>query len=900
MPVGYPDILIHNNPNKALVDSDFIRGGKRTPVADLTTLYALGGGKIDQLKENSTIVFIIAEGVDYVLTDIANANNSAGWEVYWNQSFSTLDTRYSLADGSNIDWTGGYTTYDARYLSLSGGTMTGPLILSVAPTIALGAATKNYVDNAVNGAKWKGSVLVMSTSNLTLSGHQTVNTVALVTGDRMLANGQTDATENGPYIVDSGAWTRAADGDIGTELVSAAFLIGTGDSLNPNTQWVCGNPSPITIGVTDIFFNQFGGPGSYTNGTGLDLSGLVFSITPNGVTYSLLQQVAANSLVGNATGSTANAQEITIGAGLTFSMGALVNSINNTNQLTNGAGFITNSTGFIQGGNSFAAAARIGTNDAFDLEFEVNNVKKMTLNQTTGNLDLINGLKLPVSSSSAGIIWQVNNRLLHTYGTDCLFVGTGSGNFTKTEPTSTGGNIGIGTSTLVALTSGESNTAVGAYVLNANTSASNLTAMGYGALFKNTTGTFNNAFGSSALFNNTTGNNNNAFGSSVLKANTTGANNFGFGASALLSNTTGGENVAFGTSAGRFNTIGNHNFYFGTNSGRNNVNGSGNIGIGFQSLTGVSGNSFSNNTAIGDQSGNGLTIGSNNVFIGYNNGFSATTASNDILIGYNLALPSSTTSNYMSLGNMIFGTGIDGTGTTVSAGKIGIGIAAPTYYFSVKDEFYYDGINIAGLVASVNNSLSFVVQNTNVGTAARSLFSVYNDDGNGMDIGCTSTVFTTSGNVLQHDRSVINSNSADGLHIWNTVASKSINFWIGALSSEVSLFEISTNVTNTKNAVADKIQVISGTVQLPDNVSNFVVDNGTNAFNMPLNPVDGQLVEFISNNGLTGYNLTCTAPQSFRQQGFPAGTSEPIAAAGVSSRFRWVNAKSAWIRLFYD
>ncbi len=47
------------------------------------------------------------------------------------------------------------------------------------------------------------------------------------------------------------------------------------------------------------------------------------TIANNGVTYAKFQQVAASSLVGNATGSTANATGITIGAALAFSGAAL-------------------------------------------------------------------------------------------------------------------------------------------------------------------------------------------------------------------------------------------------------------------------------------------------------------------------------------------------------------------------------------------------------------------------------------------------------------------------------------------------------------------------------------------------------------------------------------------------
>ena len=41
---------------------------------------------------------------------------------------------------------------DNKFIPLAGGTMTGPLVLSGAPTINLHAATKLYVDNAITSA----------------------------------------------------------------------------------------------------------------------------------------------------------------------------------------------------------------------------------------------------------------------------------------------------------------------------------------------------------------------------------------------------------------------------------------------------------------------------------------------------------------------------------------------------------------------------------------------------------------------------------------------------------------------------------------------------------------------------------------------------------------------------
>jgi hypothetical protein len=77
MAIKRPDIYEHNNPNNAIVDSDGVRGGKRK-VATLTDLYSLSN-KIDQLKEDVTVVYVEAENNEYKLVDITNVSNSNGW-----------------------------------------------------------------------------------------------------------------------------------------------------------------------------------------------------------------------------------------------------------------------------------------------------------------------------------------------------------------------------------------------------------------------------------------------------------------------------------------------------------------------------------------------------------------------------------------------------------------------------------------------------------------------------------------------------------------------------------------------------------------------------------------------------------------------------------------------------
>lgn len=149
------------------------------------------------------------------------------------------------------------------------------------PTNAQDAVTKAYMDNAITGLTWKTRVRVATTTNGTLAtayeNGDTIDGVVLVTGDRILIKNQTDQKENGIYVVNaSGTPTRSEDANTGPELVSATMSVSEG-TVNQDTQWTCNNNS-ITIGVTNITFVQISGAGTYTNGTGITLTGNVFAI----------------------------------------------------------------------------------------------------------------------------------------------------------------------------------------------------------------------------------------------------------------------------------------------------------------------------------------------------------------------------------------------------------------------------------------------------------------------------------------------------------------------------------------------------------------------------------------------------------------------------------------------
>ena len=145
------------------------------------------------------------------------------------------------------------------------------------PVNAQDAATKNYVDSVAQGLDAKPSVKAATTANITLSGAQTVDGVSLVAGDRVLVKNQSTASQNGIYVAQSAAWTRAADMDSWSDVPSAFVFVEQG-AANADTGWVSTADAGGTLGTTAIGWTQFSSAGSYIAGDGLTLTGSTFDI----------------------------------------------------------------------------------------------------------------------------------------------------------------------------------------------------------------------------------------------------------------------------------------------------------------------------------------------------------------------------------------------------------------------------------------------------------------------------------------------------------------------------------------------------------------------------------------------------------------------------------------------
>lgn len=81
------------------------------------------------------------------------------------------------------------------------------------PTSSQDAVTLSYMNARLNGLTPKAPTRAATTANITLSGAQTIDTVSIVAGNRVLVKNQTNAEENGIYVAAAGAWSRAADMD---------------------------------------------------------------------------------------------------------------------------------------------------------------------------------------------------------------------------------------------------------------------------------------------------------------------------------------------------------------------------------------------------------------------------------------------------------------------------------------------------------------------------------------------------------------------------------------------------------------------------------------------------------------------------------------------------------------
>jgi hypothetical protein len=148
------------------------------------------------------------------------------------------------------------------------------------PTDANDAATKGYVDSVAEGLHVHASVAAATTANVDLAAAPTtIDGVTLTNGMRILVKDQTDASENGIYVYNSGADTldRAVDYNTAVEIDTGDFVFVDGGNTYGNTGWVQTN-LVSTLETDPIAWVQFSGAGTFTAGDGLTIDGTEFNV----------------------------------------------------------------------------------------------------------------------------------------------------------------------------------------------------------------------------------------------------------------------------------------------------------------------------------------------------------------------------------------------------------------------------------------------------------------------------------------------------------------------------------------------------------------------------------------------------------------------------------------------
>lgn len=125
------------------------------------------------------------------------------------------------------------------------------------PLASTDPVIKSYADQIdtnlrllVKGLDAKPSVRAASTSNVTLSGTQTMDSVVLAVNDSVLLKSQTNAAENGIWVVASGAWARRDDADTSAKLSSGAAVYVEEGTTNGGKTFKLSTTGTITPGTT--------------------------------------------------------------------------------------------------------------------------------------------------------------------------------------------------------------------------------------------------------------------------------------------------------------------------------------------------------------------------------------------------------------------------------------------------------------------------------------------------------------------------------------------------------------------------------------------------------------------------------------------------------------------------
>jgi hypothetical protein len=275
------------------------------------------------------------------------------------------------------------------------------------PTSALQLTTKQYVDGLVaSGIHYHTPVRVESPTNLNATYNQpggagvgvgatltnagaqvalAIDGVTLSVNDRVLVYTQTNAIQNGVYVVTnvgSGStnWILTRSSDTDTYGLTGSNTLGEGSTFfvqqgvtGAGETYTCNTSGVIVFGTTNITFVQISATQIYSAGTGLTLSGTTFSITNTGVangSYGTASSVPTLAINAQGQVTSASNTSIAINANQVTS-GILATTVGGTglSSFTSGGAVYATSTSALTTGTLPVTAGGIGVTSLTGLAY---------------------------------------------------------------------------------------------------------------------------------------------------------------------------------------------------------------------------------------------------------------------------------------------------------------------------------------------------------------------------------------------------------------------------------------------------------------------------------------------------------------------------------------------------
>ena len=228
--------------------------------------------------EATSIITVGGSGAFFNKTDTRTANTILSGPTTGSAAAPTFRALVaadipSITHAKISDFDTGVQTNRVDQLAAATNPVTG-----VTPTADAHFATKGYVDSTAEGLDVKDSVKVATTANITLSGTQTIDGVAISADERVLVKDQSTASQNGIYLCKSGSWARADDMAASSDAAGAFAFIEQG-STYADVGFVCStDKGSAVVGTNNLAFTQFSGVATVTAGDGLDKSGNELSL----------------------------------------------------------------------------------------------------------------------------------------------------------------------------------------------------------------------------------------------------------------------------------------------------------------------------------------------------------------------------------------------------------------------------------------------------------------------------------------------------------------------------------------------------------------------------------------------------------------------------------------------